>query len=83
MPQYANHNHGYNMSFDPTQHQQQPAGQVVQGGFAHSFPNGPMSNPGFARSFGDGKKGAIRGGTENPQIYTVGHSRWVVLQVLG
>ena len=72
MPQYATHNHGYNMSFDASQQQAQALGQPAPAPFSQSF-SGPISTPGFARSFGDGKKGAMRGFPDNPQIYTVCH----------
>ncbi len=84
MPGYYGHN--YNMSFDsqhgplpypppnqhphphPHPHQHQPQnGQPV---YAQSFANGPVSNPGYARSFGEGY-GPVRGYMEKAQIYTV------------
>ena len=80
MPGYYGHN--YNMSFDsqhgplpypppnqhPHPHQHQPQnGQPV---YAQSFASGPVSNPGYARSFGEGY-GPVRGYMEKAQIYTV------------
>lgn len=41
MPTHA-HGHGYSLSFDSQQNQPM---------YSQSFPNGPVSNPGFARSF--------------------------------
>lgn len=62
-------NHGYNLSFDSSQ---QSLSQPLPTGFSQSFPNGPVSNPGYARSFGEGAsmKG-MRGYNEPAQIYTV------------
>ncbi|KAK0840271.1 transcriptional regulator swi6 [Friedmanniomyces endolithicus] len=87
MPGYYGHN--YNMSFDsqhgplpypppnqhphphPHPHQHQPQnGQPV---YAQSFANGPVSNPGYARSFGEGY-GPVRGYMEKAQIYTAVYS---------
>ena len=65
MPAYG---HSHNLSFD-SQHSQ-PMFSQGQPSFSQSFPNGPISNPGYARSFGEGY-GAPRGYGEKPQIYTV------------
>lgn len=68
LPSY---NHSYSMSFDSQQGQSQPQHHPVQG-YSQSFPNGPVSNPGYARSFNDGSFGAnMRTQYEKPQIYTV------------
>ena len=68
----SGYGHPYNMSFDgqhghPMQQQQQQQQQPI---YSQSFPNGPVSNPGYARSFGEGF-GGPRGYGEKPQIYTV------------
>ncbi|KAK5109629.1 hypothetical protein LTR62_006866 [Meristemomyces frigidus] len=53
------------MSFDSPSHSQ-PV-------YSQSFPNGPVSNPGYARSFGEGYgRGGVYG--EKPQIYTAVYS---------
>lgn len=64
-------NHGYNVSFDGNQQQHQSASQPAPATYAQSFPNGPVSNPGYARSFGEGAMSAMRQYNEKPQIYTV------------
>ncbi|KAK5138564.1 hypothetical protein LTR08_000152 [Meristemomyces frigidus] len=64
-----NYGHGYNMSFD-SQHAQPMPQQPM---YSQSFPNGPVSNPGYARSFGEGF-GGPRGYGEKPQIYTAVYS---------
>lgn len=59
------------MSFD-SQHSQpiHSHSQPMPQPFNQSFPNGPVSNPGYARSFGDpGYPPQGYGG--KPQIYTV------------
>ncbi|KAF2772204.1 hypothetical protein EJ03DRAFT_215359 [Teratosphaeria nubilosa] len=56
--------HGYNMSFDPSH--SQPV-------YAQSYPNGPVSNPQYARSFGDGYRRSSYGG-DKTQIYTAVYS---------
>lgn len=61
--------HSYSMSFDSPHGQ--PMHSHSQPIYNQSFPNGPVSNPGYARSFGEGY-GAMRG-YEKPQIYTVRH----------
>ncbi|TKA68182.1 hypothetical protein B0A55_07346 [Friedmanniomyces simplex] len=63
------------MSFDsqhgpPTYAHPHQNGQPV---YAQSFSNGPVSNPGYARSFGEGY-GPVRGYMEKPQIYTAVYS---------
>ncbi|SMQ54650.1 unnamed protein product [Zymoseptoria tritici ST99CH_3D7] len=64
-------NHGYSVSFDAGQH---PASQPAPN-YAQSFPNGPVSNPGFSRSFGDQNMKQMRGGyAPEPQIYTAVYS---------
>lgn len=70
LPSYGGH--GYNVSFDGSQHSQQASG------YSQSFSNGPVSNPGFARSFGDqANMSSMRGYSEKPQIYTVrSHYHW-------
>lgn len=69
MPSYASHN--YNTSFDGSQHGQS-FGQPAPAPYAQSFPNGPVSNPGYARSFGDqAQRYPMPYATEKPQIYTV------------
>jgi len=71
MPMYG-HGHGYSTSFDSQYNAPiQPHGQPV---YSQSFPNGPVSNPGYARSFGEGY-GQPRGYGEKPQIYTVRSDR--------
>lgn len=59
MPGYG---HNYNMSFDS-----QNGGQAMN--YNQNFQNGPVANPGYARSFGDGSFGGR--GYDKPQIYTV------------
>ena len=61
--------HSYNHSFDGSQ--QQSHSQPAPASYAQSFPNGPVSNPGYARSFGDGAMSNMRQYNEKPQIYTV------------
>lgn len=63
--------HAYSASFDSQQGAQHPpAPQAQMYGGSQSFAsNGPIANPGYARSFGDGY-GHVRG-YEKPQIYTV------------
>nr|OQO16626.1 hypothetical protein B0A51_16073 [Rachicladosporium sp. CCFEE 5018] len=51
--------------------QQQPAQRQMQ--YSQSFPNGPVSNPGYARSFGQGYENG-RGYGGKPQIYTAVYS---------
>lgn len=58
MPAYP---HGYSMPYE---------GQHGAPVYSQSFPNGPVSNPGYARSFGDGY-GPPGRYTDKPQIYTV------------
>ncbi|WPG98012.1 Hypothetical protein R9X50_00079600 [Acrodontium crateriforme] len=58
--------HAYNMSFDGSQ----SGSQAMS--FSQSFPNGPVANPGYARSFGEGAYGYR--GNEKPQIYTAVYS---------
>ncbi|EMC96341.1 hypothetical protein BAUCODRAFT_471495 [Baudoinia panamericana UAMH 10762] len=64
-PNGAPYGHGYNLSFDS-----QLAGQPV---YSQGFPNGPVSNPGYLRSFGDGY-GPVRDYAGKPQIYTAVYS---------
>lgn len=65
------YNHGYNMSFDSQHSQSQPPQHPVQS-YSQSFPNGPVSNPVYARSFNDGSFGGnMRTQYDKPQIYTV------------
>lgn len=72
MPSYASHN--YNTSFDGSQHGQS-FGQPAPAPYAQSFPNGPVSNPGYARSFGDqAQRYPMPYATEKPQIYTAVYS---------
>lgn len=64
------YHHGYNVSFDASG--QQSFSQPAPSPYAQSFPNGPVSNPGYARSFGSqSMRGGMRGYNEEPQIYTV------------
>ncbi|KXT16932.1 hypothetical protein AC579_4733 [Pseudocercospora musae] len=74
LPSYAGH--AYNMSFDASQHHHQPSlSQPAQPTYAQTFPNGPVSNPGYARSFGEGAmNNRMRGYNEKPQIYTAVYS---------
>ncbi|EME46972.1 hypothetical protein DOTSEDRAFT_69080 [Dothistroma septosporum NZE10] len=72
MPSYASH--GYNNSFDGSQHGQSFS-QPTPAGYTQSFSNGPVSNPGYARSFGDqAQRYPMPYATEKPQIYTAVYS---------
>ncbi|GIZ36728.1 hypothetical protein CKM354_000019500 [Cercospora kikuchii] len=74
-------NHGYNVSFDGNQQQHQSASQPAPATYAQSFPNGPVSNPGYARSFGEGAMSAMRQYNEKPQIYTAVYSNVSVYEM--
>ncbi|CAK4033968.1 Cell division cycle-related res2 pct1 [Lecanosticta acicola] len=70
LPGYGGH--GYNLSFDAGQ---QSLSQPTPASYLQSFPNGPVSNPGFARSFGDqANMSPMRGYSDKPQIYTAVYS---------
>ncbi|KAI7354682.1 apses-domain-containing protein [Hortaea werneckii] len=65
--------HGYSMSFDSPHGAPSPMHAQSQPVYSQTFPNGPMSNPGYARSFGD-NYGPPRGYADKPQIYTAVYS---------
>jgi len=58
------------MPYDGSPHAHPPAHNQAQHSYSQSFPNGPVSNPGYARSFGEGY-GQSRSYQGKPQIYTV------------
>lgn len=58
------------MPYDGSPHAHPPAHNQPQHSYSQSFPNGPVSNPGYARSFGEGY-GPSRNYPGKPQIYTV------------
>lgn len=60
----------FNMPYDGSPHAHPPAHNQAQQIYSQSFPNGPVSNPGYARSFGEGY-GSGRNYGGKPQIYTV------------
>jgi hypothetical protein len=74
--QQAPHGHStgfsqsFNMPYDGSPHAHPPAHNQAQHSYSQSFPNGPVSNPGYARSFGEGY-GQNRNYPAKPQIYTV------------
>jgi hypothetical protein len=74
--QQAPHGHptgfsqSFNMPYDGSPHAHPPAHNQAQHSYSQSFPNGPVTNPGYARSFGDGY-GQNRNYPGKPQIYTV------------
>lgn len=61
----------FTMPYDGSPHAHPPALNQAQHQYSQSFPNGPISNPGYARSFGEGY-GPSRNYGGKPQIYTVG-----------
>lgn len=63
----------FNMPYDgsPHAHAHPPAQHHAQQQYSQSFPNGPISNPGYARSFGDGYGPSRNNYGGKPQIYTV------------
>ncbi|RMY54559.1 hypothetical protein D0865_04644 [Hortaea werneckii] len=65
--------HGYSISFDSPHGAPSPMHAQSQPVYSQTFPNGPMSNPGYARSFGD-NYGPPRGYADKPQIYTAVYS---------
>jgi len=65
-PPISSYPPSYSMSFD-SQHSAPISN--TQPVYPQSYPNGPISNPGYARSFGDGY--GMRAYGEKPQIYTV------------
>lgn len=60
----------FNMPYDGSPHAHPAAHNHPQPQYSQSFPNGPVSNPGYARSFGDGY-GSRQNYGGKPQIYTV------------
>ena len=60
----------FNMPYDGSPHAHPPAHNQAQHSYSQSFPNGPVTNPGYARSFGEGY-GQNRSYPGKPQIYTV------------
>ena len=62
----------FNMPYDGSPHAHPSAHNQTQHTYSQSFPNGPVSNPGYARSFGaEGYGGPGRNYGGKPQIYTV------------
>ncbi|KAI5357984.1 Putative transcription regulator HTH, APSES-type DNA-binding domain-containing protein [Septoria linicola] len=68
----------YTTSFDGSQ---QSLSQPAPTTYSQSFPNGPVSNPGYARSFGEGAMSAMRQYNEKPQIYTAVYSNVSVYEM--
>jgi hypothetical protein len=60
----------FNMPYDGSPHAHPSAHAHPQHTYSQSFPNGPVSNPGYARSFGEGYASG-RNHAGKPQIYTV------------
>jgi regulatory protein SWI6 len=60
----------FNMPYDGSPHAHPSAQNYQQHTYSQSFPNGPVSNPGYARSFGEGYASGRNYGAK-PQIYTV------------
>lgn len=69
----STYGNSYNMSFESQHSQTAPSySQSFSNSQSSVYPNGPVSNAGYSRSFGEGSYGGSRGyDSAKPQIYTV------------